>query len=90
MRSWLRWTAWVCLSLMFWTVAVESTHNHPSPTEAASCAICLAAHTASPAVSTSQSTPIFVAVDLLREEDVIAKARFDTSDRGIRGPPYTL
>jgi hypothetical protein len=90
MRRWIRWSAWLCLSLMFWTVAAESTHNHPTQTEAASCAICMAAHTASPAVSAGHGTSIFVRIDLLEDQDVIAKARFDTSDRGIRGPPFTL
>jgi hypothetical protein len=90
MRSWVRWSAWLCLSLMLWTAAAESTHNHPTQTEAASCAICMVAHTASPAVSASQSTPIFAAVGLFHEENVIAKARLEFSDLGIRGPPVSL
>lgn len=90
MRSWLRWSAVLCLSLMFWTVAAESTHTHPSQIDAVSCSICMAAHTASPAVSTGHGTPVFVAVELFQEEEVVAKARFDSSDRGIRGPPSTL
>jgi hypothetical protein len=90
MRPWMKWSAWLCLSLMLWTVVAESIHNHPSQTEANACSICVAAHTASPAVSTSHAAPIFVAVDVLHEEDPIAKARFDVSDRGIRGPPSTL
>jgi hypothetical protein len=47
----------------------------------------MVAHSASPTVSSSQSAPIFAAIGLLQEEDVIAKARFDFSDMGIRGPP---
>lgn len=35
----------------------------------------------------SQAAPVFVAMGLLREEDVIAKTRFDFSEQGIRGPP---
>jgi hypothetical protein len=30
---WKRWSTWLCLSLMLWTVAAESTHNHPTRTE---------------------------------------------------------
>jgi len=30
---------------------------------------------------------LFAAIGLLQEEDVIAKARFEFSERGIRGPP---
>jgi hypothetical protein len=87
MRSWVRWSSWLCLSLMLWAAAVESTHNHPTQTESASCSICMAAHSASPSVSSSQAAPLFAAIGLLQEEDVIAKARFDFSDLGIRGPP---
>ena len=87
MRLWVRWSAWLALSLMFWTVAAESTHTHPNQTESASCSICIAAHSASPTVSSVQAAPVFAAIGLLREEDVIAKTRFDFSELGIRGPP---
>jgi hypothetical protein len=87
MRLWLRWSAWLCLSLMFWTAAAESTHNHPTKTESASCSICVAAHSASPTVSSSHAAPVFAAIGLLQQEDVIAKAQFDASNLGIRGPP---
>jgi hypothetical protein len=72
---------------MLWAAAAESTHNHPNQTESASCSICVAAHSASPTVSSIQTAPVFAAVGLLQEQDVIAKARFDFSDLGIRGPP---
>jgi hypothetical protein len=87
MRVWVRWSAWFCLSLMLWAAAVESTHNHPTQTESASCSICVAAHSASPTVSSIQAAPLFAAIGLLQEEDVVAKVRFDFSDLGIRGPP---
>ncbi|MGA2745256.1 MAG: hypothetical protein ABSE44_11255 [Candidatus Sulfotelmatobacter sp.] len=87
MRVWVRWSAWLCLSLMLWAAAAESTHNHPTQTESASCSICMAAHSASPTVSSSQAAPLFAAIGLLQEKDVIAKARFDFSELGIRGPP---
>jgi hypothetical protein len=72
---------------MMWTVAAESTHNHPTQTESASCSICVVAHSASPTVSSSQAAPVFAAIGLLREEDVVAQARFDFSELGSRGPP---
>jgi len=86
-RYWVKWSAWLCLSLMVWTAAAESTHNHPSQTEAASCSICVVAHTASPAPISVQRAPFFAAVGLLQEEGVLANARLDFSDLGIRGPP---
>ena len=48
MRLWVRWSAWLCVSLMFWAATAESTHNHPNQTESASCSICIVAHSASP------------------------------------------
>ncbi len=87
MRVWMRWSVWLCLSLMLWTVAAESTHHHPTQTESASCSICVVAHSARPTLSSSPANPVFAAIGLLREEDVVAKSQFDFSDRGIRGPP---
>jgi hypothetical protein len=87
MRLWTRWSAWFCVALMLWAAAAESTHIHPTATESASCSICVVAHSASPTVNCSQTAPVFAAIGLLREDDVLAKARFEFSERGIRGPP---
>lgn len=87
MRVWVRWSAWLCLSLMLWTVAAESTHHHPNRTESTSCSICVAAHSASPAAISGHSAPVFAAVGLLHEERALAHTRLDFSDAGIRGPP---
>jgi hypothetical protein len=84
---WRRWSAWLCLSLMLWMVAAESAHHHPSHTEANSCSICIVAHTANPAPSSSNTAPSFAAVGVPQEEKDIAKAEFDLSDAVIRGPP---
>jgi hypothetical protein len=90
MRFWVRWSAWLCLSLMFWMAAVESTHTHPSPPEAATCTICAVAHTATPAVNMAQNAPVFVAIGSFHEESINANARIDFSHFGIRGPPVIL
>ena len=87
MRLWTKWTAWLCLSLMVWMAAVESAHNHATRTESASCSICVAAQSASPTLSSSPIAPVFAAVGLLQEEEVIAIARLSVFDLGIRGPP---
>jgi hypothetical protein len=72
---------------MLWAAAAESTHIHPTATESASCSICVVAHSASPTVSSGHTAPVFAAIGFLREDDVLAKARFEFSERGIRGPP---
>jgi hypothetical protein len=87
MRVWVRWFAWLCLSLMLWTVAAESTHNHPNQTESATCLICVAAHGASPTVTSGHAAPVFAAIGILQEQTVLANARPDFSEAGIRGPP---
>ena len=87
MRLWVRWSAWFCVSLMLWAAAAESTHYHPTGTDSASCSICVVAHSSSPTLSSGRSAPLFAAIGLLQEEDVIAKARLEFSERGIRGPP---
>jgi hypothetical protein len=75
---------------MLWTAAVESTHNHPNRTEAASCTICVVAHTASPAPISPNTTPVFATVGLLSEQDAVPNPWLGFSDFGIRGPPVVL
>jgi hypothetical protein len=87
MRLWTRWSAWFCVALMLWAAAVELTHIHPTATESASCSICVVAHSARPTIGSSQIAPLFVAISFFHEDDVLAKARFYFSERGIRGPP---
>ena len=87
MRTWVKRSTWLCLSLLLWTMALESTHHHPTQTEAASCSICVVAHSATPTISSSHAAPVFAAVGRLFEEDVIAKAQFDLSEQAVRGPP---
>ena len=87
MRAWVRWSAWLSLSLMLWTVAAESTHNHPTQTDAAACSICVVAHSASPTIGSTHRRPVFSTVGMMQEEEVIAKARLDVFELGIRGPP---
>jgi hypothetical protein len=90
MRLWVKWSAWLCLSLMLGMAAAETTHNHPTRTESASCSICVVAHSANPSPGSSHTAPVFAAIGLLREEAVIAKARLYFSEQGIRGPPAIL
>ena len=90
MRLWVRWSAWLALSLLLWTAAAESTHNHPSQAESAACSICAAAHTARPAVRSGHGTPVFATLGVLQAEDLVVKARIESCDLGIRGPPVLL
>jgi hypothetical protein len=75
---------------MCWTAAAESTHNHPNPVKAASCSICVAAHSSTPTANSSHTRLVFASVGMLCDEEVLAKAEFDASSLGIRGPPSIL
>lgn len=90
MRTWLRWSTWLCLSLMLWTAVAESTHNHPNQTEANSCSICVVAHSANPTPTSANISPVFTAVRLQTERDVVTAARLHFSDLDVRGPPFAL
>ena len=90
MRVWVRWSAWLGLSLMLWTVAAESTHSHPNQTKSASCLICVAAHSANPALISGHAAPVFAAVGVLPEQALDNYIRLNFSDAGIRGPPAVL
>jgi hypothetical protein len=87
MRFTCRWLAWLCLSLMLWTAVAESTHNHPNQTESAACSICVVAHSTAPTASSNHARPVFEAIGLLQEKEVIANARLHVFDLSIRGPP---
>jgi hypothetical protein len=90
MRTWLRLSAWLCLSVMLWTVALEFTHNHASQTEATSCSICVVAHSANPTPTSANISPVFTAVRLQTERDVVAAAQQHSSNLDVRGPPLAL
>jgi hypothetical protein len=72
---------------MLWTAVVESTHHHPNKTESASCSICVVAHSTAPSASSSHAKPLFAAIGLLQEKEIIAKASLSVFNLGIRGPP---
>jgi hypothetical protein len=87
MRFASRWFTWICLALMLWAAVAESTHNHPNKTESASCSICVVAHSTTPTASLNHVQPVFAAIGLTQEEEVVAHARLSVIDLGIRGPP---
>jgi hypothetical protein len=72
---------------MLWTALAESTHNHLNKTESSSCSICVVAHSTTPAASCHLARPVFAAVGLLQDQEIIANVRLSVFDLGIRGPP---
>jgi len=50
----------------------------------------VAAHSASPAVMVGHAAPHFASVGTLLDHAIVAHARLDFSEVGIRGPPAAL
>ena len=86
MRSVIRCAAWVCLSLMLWTAAAEPLHSHPNQLQSASCSMCMLAHSATP-VGVAHAAPIFSAIGVLQEEEIVAEVWVTGFELVIRGPP---
>ena len=72
---------------MLWAAVAESTHNHPTDTEAASCPICAVAHSTVPAATAHQFKPVFTTIGVLAEKEFTTKAQLGFFELGIRGPP---
>jgi hypothetical protein len=72
---------------MLWAAVAESTHSHANQTEAATCPICIVAHSTVPAFTAHQFKPIFTTIGLLPEKEVTAKMQLGVFELGIRGPP---
>jgi hypothetical protein len=72
---------------MLWAAVAESTHSHATNAEAASCSICVVAHSSAPALGSHPSRPVFATIGVLLENAVTAKAQFGLFHLALRGPP---
>jgi len=87
MRSISKWIAWVCILLTFLSAVEFAAHNHSSATEAAKCAVCIAAHSASPKTTSTLPDATFVPVATFRPKPVSAKQRVIAFALCVRPPP---
>ena len=87
MRSISKKVAFFCLILTFWSALAFATHHHSSPTEAAKCTVCIAAHSASPKADSTPRPTTIVVVSILRTEPTPAKRRFVAFALSVRPPP---
>jgi len=86
-RSILRSVALLCLVLTFWSALAFAAHHHSNPTEAAKCRVCVAAHSASPQVTSTPRPATFIAIFTLQAEPVSAKQRLVAFALCVRPPP---
>ncbi len=87
MRSFSKPVAWFCLLLMFGSAWVVAVHNHADEAKAASCQVCIAAHSATPATALPTAKPIFWRLFAVVLEISDAKQRLLAFALVIRPPP---
>jgi hypothetical protein len=87
MRSISKGIAFVCMLLTFWSAIAFITHQHSSTTEAAKCTVCVAAHSASPKITSNLLKATFVAVSIVQAQPVSAKQRLIVFALSVRPPP---
>ena len=87
MRSISKCIACMCVVLTFWSAIAFATHHHSNATESATCTVCIAAHSASPTLSSTPRPATFIALVILRVEPVPAKQRLIAFALSVRPPP---
>ncbi len=87
MRSISKRIALLCLLLTFWSAVAFVVHHHSSSTEAVKCTVCVAAHSASPKVTSTLPNRTLVRVSTFRPAPVSAKQRLVTFALSVRPPP---
>lgn len=88
MRSVLKPIGWLCLLLTLVSAYGFAAHQHSSSLDEAQCAVCVIAHSASPAASCKLPTAILVLVQLVvPAEPRSAKQRLVPFALTVRPPP---
>lgn len=87
MRSISKRIAMLCLLLTLWSAVAFAVHQHSSAAEAAKCTICIAAHSASPKVTTTLPKVLFVSASTFLPEPISAKQRVIAFALWVRPPP---
>ena len=88
MRSVLKPIAWLCLLLMSVLAFASVAHQHSSSSDEAQCAVCVVAHSASPAASCKLPSTTFVPVRFgVPAEPCSAKQRLVPFALTVRPPP---
>jgi hypothetical protein len=80
--------AWLCLLLILGSAVAFVAHHHSDGTESATCTVCVAAHSASPALPTLSLVAIFLAVSTIQTAAATAsRQRLIAFALSVRPPP---
>jgi hypothetical protein len=88
MRSASKKISLLALLLTLWAAFAFAAHHHSSQDESASCQVCVAAHSASPAIAALAPKPVFRSVGIYRPRAAAAKQRLETFASYVRPPPF--
>jgi len=86
---WFRWVAVVGLFVLFCATTVRASHIHPDagPNSADHCPICVAIHSALPAVQHTAQAPVFALQSTLSPRAEHQCSRISTLALSDRAPP---
>jgi hypothetical protein len=88
MRSVMKPVAWLCLLLTLVSAYGFAAHHHSSSLDEAQCAVCVVAHSASPAASCKlPSTTVVLVQFVVQPEPRSAKQRLIPFALTVRPPP---
>lgn len=87
MRSILKRVAWLSLLLTLWSAFAFAVHRHSSQDESATCRVCVAAHSATPAHASPTPKPVFHRVVRYRPKPAAAKQWLVAFALYVRPPP---
>jgi hypothetical protein len=79
--------AWLSLLLTLWSALAFVVHHHASQDESATCQVCAAAHSASPATAAPSPRPVIRKVLSPRLIPSAAKQRLAIFALSVRPPP---
>jgi hypothetical protein len=83
----LKCVAWLCMTLAVCSALAFAVHYHSNPTDEATCAVCIAAHSASPNTTFTLPSATCVAERALRVEPLSAEQLLTVFALSIRPPP---
>jgi hypothetical protein len=87
MRSISKLIACFCLLLAFSSSIAFAAHYHSNDADAAKCTVCVAAHSATPTITSNLPKVTFVSVSTFRPQPVSAKQRLAVFALSVRPPP---
>jgi hypothetical protein len=86
-RSIVKYLAMTCLLLTFWSAIAFAAHHHSNRTEAATCTVCVAAHSAAPKATASLLKAKFIPISTFLPEPVFAEQKLLAFALSVRPPP---